>query len=308
MNNLFSGVKILDCTRVFSWPFASRYFSDYWAEVLKIETERNYDEARKFSPIIWDKSLYFEILNRWKKSLYIDFKKEKDLNLFYELVKDADIFLENFSANVKNKLKINYEILSKINSKLIYWSLNWYWENSDKKAYDSIIQAESGFSSLSWIEEPMKNATAIIDAFSGTNLVLAVSSLLYKREKTGFWGFVNIPMIASGIQLLEQNLTQTSINWKNPDFVWNWDNAIFPFGFFKAKDWNISIAIWNEILWNNFKQTFLNNIKWDYNSNQERLNSKDFLKEEIEKKFSEFSIENLSKLLTKWAKGQNCVL
>lgn len=297
MSNIFKWLKIIDCTKVFSWPFASRYFADYWAEVIKIESLENYDESRNFTPLKNWKSWYFEILNRWKKSITLNLKDKSDLNIFYDLVKESDIFLENFSPKIKEKLKIDYKILSNINPKLIYGSLNWCWENIDKKAYDVIIQAESWLASLNWETKSMKNATAIIDTFSWLSISLAITSLLYKREITWKWDFVNIPMIASGIQLLEQNLIETSIKINNPDLTWNHDNAIFPFWFFKVKNWEIAIAIWNDNLWQIFTKNIAPELFWKFNSNQERLDNKDYLIDIIEKIFTSYTKENLSKIL-----------
>ncbi len=229
-----------------------------------METEDNYDESRNFTPLKNSKSWYFEVLNRWKKSINLNLKDEKDLDIFYKMIKEVDIFVENFSPDTKNRLKINYEILKKINPRLIYGTINWYWENLNKRAYDVIVQAECWLASLNWEKEPMKNATAIIDTFSWLSLSLAISSLLYKREKTGLWDFVNIPMVAAWIQMLENNLIETSITWKNPELTWNWDNAIFPFWFFKTKTWSISIAIWNDNLWNNFTDNILLELKNKY--------------------------------------------
>jgi len=297
MENLFTWIKVLDCTRVFSGPFATRYFADYGAEVLKIETEESFDEARSFSPIMWKESWYFEVVNRGKKSLNLNLKDEKDLHIFYKLIKETDIFVENFSPNVKYRLKIDYKTLSKINPQLIYGSLNWYWEGVDKKSYDAIIQAESGFSSMNGSHYPMKNSTSVIDSFSWLSLALGITSLLYKREKTWQGDFVNIPMIASGIQLLEQNLTETSLSWKDPYLVWNWDNAIFPFWFFKTKDWSISIAIWNDSLWETFVKNIAPVLANKYRSNQKRLDNKVYLQQIIEDKFHHYFTEDLSEKL-----------
>lgn len=298
MNTLFQKIKIIDATRVFSWPFASRYFSDYGAEVIKIESTENFDESRKFAPLKNEVSGYFEVLNRWKKSITLNLKNEKDLSIFYGLIQESDIFLENFSPNVKKKLKIDYATLSTINPKLIYGSLNAYWENMDKKAYDVIIQAESGFASLSGETQPMKNATAIIDAFSGLSLSLWITSLLYAREITGKWDWVNIPMMACGIQLLEQNLIQSSMIWFNPVLTWNHDNAIFPFWFFKVCDGEIALAIGNDHLWQKFTQHIVPELFWKYNSNQERLENKNDLISIIEKTFLKYSKIQLQKKLT----------
>ncbi len=185
--------------------------------------------------------------------------------VFYAFIKTGDVSLENFSPEVKEKLNIDYVTLSKINPQLIYWSLNWYWENINKKAYDVIIQAESWLASVNGVKNPMKNATAIIDSFSWLSLVLAISSLLYKREFTGKWDFVNIPMIASWIQMLEQNLIETSIESINPKLTWNHDNAIFPFWFFQVKYWEIALAIGNDTLWEKFTHNIIPELFWKWN-------------------------------------------
>jgi CoA:oxalate CoA-transferase len=297
MNNLFSWIKILDCTRVFSWPFATRYFADYGAEVIKIETPDFFDESRKFSPLKNWKSGYFEILNRGKKSISLDLKNNAEREIFYTLIQEVDIFVENFSPDVKNKLKIDYTTLTKINPRLIYGSINGYGENMDKRAYDVIIQAECWLASLNGEDKPMKNATSIIDTFSGTSLALAISSLLYKREITGTWGFVNVPMIACGIQLLEQNLIETSITWKNPAMVGNLDNAIFPFGFFDAKNGSISLAIGNDILWEKFTTHFLTWFQQQFISNQERLNNREQIVCYMENEFKKYNVTELISLL-----------
>lgn len=297
MNHLFSGLKIIDCTRVFSGPFSTRYFADYWAEVIKIETLDNYDESRKFWPMVEDSSAYFEMLNRGKKSISLDLKNEKQRTIFYQLIKEADVFVENFSPNIKTKLQIDYQTLSHINSKLIYASLNGYGEENNKKAYDVIIQAESGLASLNGENYPMKNATSIIDTLSGMSLSLAISSLLYKREKTGFWDCVNVSMMACAMQLLEQNLTETSISKQNPDFVWNQDSAIFPFWFFHTQDGEISLAIGNDILWEKFCEVFLPNCIGKYSWNMQRLEHKTLLTSMIETAFQQYNGDEISNKL-----------
>lgn len=297
MENLFTWIKVLDCSRIFSWPFCTRYFVDYWATVLKIETENFFDESRLFYPIKNWKSGYFEVLNRWKESINLDIKTSEWLAMFYELIKEVDIFVENFSPSVKKRLKIDYETLKEINPRLIYGSVNWYWENWDKKAYDVIVQAESWIASFNWEDKPIKNATAMIDAFSGNSLALWIASLLYKREKTGKWDFVNVSMIACWFQLLKQNITATSITGKNPDFPGNQDTSIFPFWFYKTWDWNISIAIWNDVLWERFCENIIPEIAGQYSSNSLRMASREHLVKLMEYKFDSYLTDDLVKIL-----------
>lgn len=217
----------------------------------------------------------------------------KGLEDFYELIRDADIFIENFSPGVKKRLKIDYETLSAINPRLIYGSVNGYGENWDRKAYDVIVQAESGIASFNGEDKPIKNATAMIDAFSGNSLALGISALLYKREKTGRGDFVNVSMISCGLQILKQNIVSASMTGKNPDFPGNQDTSIFPFGFFKTRDGNIAVAIGNDVLWEKFCEHVIPDIAGAYHSNALRMQAKDHLVKTMEYVFDDYTTEGL---------------
>jgi CoA:oxalate CoA-transferase len=300
--NIFSGVRIIDLTRVFSGPFATRHFADFGAEVIKIEPVSG-DDSRRFPPLIGNWSGYFEVLNRNKRSLFLDLKDENDLQTLYNLCANADVFVENFSPSVSQKLQIDYQTIKKIKKEIIYASICGVSEHLDRKYYDVIAQAESGLISLNGEKVDMKNATSIVDAFSGMKLAYAVSSALYYKEKTGKGQRIVVSMKGSAFDLLEQNLIETSITKKNPIKVGNMDNAIAPFGIFNAKDGSIVLAIGNESLWNTFTSFLLHyNSSYSnklFRTNKERLENIDSLKLEIEKVFTLFPKENLIRELTK---------
>ncbi len=253
MSHIFKGLRILDFTKVFSAPFATRMFADYGAEVIKIENKSAPDEARFFPPLKGEWSGYFEILNRNKKAITLDLTNPHDLEILYELVKQSDVFVENLAPQTKYKLRINYEILQKINPSLIYASLSGLGENSTKKYYDILAQAESGLMSLTGTkEQAMKIGPSVVDAFSGMTLAFAISSALFSREKTGFGQAIAVSMKGSAMNLLESNLIEYSLTKKNPERTGNKDNLIAPFGVYNAHNTQIVVAIGNESLWNKF--------------------------------------------------------
>lgn len=290
--NLFSGVKVIDLTRVFSGPFATRHFSDFGAEVIKIEPITG-DDSRFFPPLVNSWSGYFELLNRNKKSLFLDLKKTSDLKKLYTLCKEADVFVENFSPGVKKRLGIEYETIRQLNQQIIYASVCGVSENVDKKYYDVIAQAESGLISLNGIDQDMKISTSIVDAFSGMKLAFAISAALFDRERTQKGQKVTVSMKGSAFDLLEQNLIEVSVTHKNPEKVGNMDNAIAPFGLFKAKDGPIVLAIGNDVLWSKFTSFIKSqNVKYDdslFLTNDQRIENIDQLKTIIEQAFSNFS-------------------
>lgn len=298
--NLFSGVKIIDLTQVFSGPFATRHFSDFGAEVLKVEPP-NGDASRNFPPLIDNWSGYFEVLNRNKNSLVLNLKDKIDLEIFYNLCKNADVVVENFTPDVKRRLKIDYEIIKQFNPKIIYASVSGISPNINKKYYDVIAQGESGLMSLNGVNEDMKVATSIVDAFSGMKLAFGISSALYKREVTGKGLELFVSMKGAAFDLLEQNLIQASIEKKNPEKVGNMDNAIAPFGIFKAKDGSIVLAIGSDLQWVTFSKFLLRedpsfNIEL-FKTNVLRLENLNKLQESIENIFAKYNSKDILDIL-----------
>jgi CoA:oxalate CoA-transferase len=291
--SIFEGIKILDFTKAFSGPFATRNFADYGATVIKIENTKSFDSTRNFPPLRNNWSGYFEILNRNKKSISLDLKTESDLEAFYEIIKHIDVFVENASPVTKYRLKIDYPTLRKLNKKLIYASLSGIGQHSNRKYYDVIAQAESGLMSLTgYPKEPLKIGPSIVDAFSGMTFAFAISSALFYREKTGKGQFVETSMLAASMNLLESNLIDYSINKKNPPRVGNSDTAIAPFGVYKAKNGYVAIAAGSEDLWNklvDFLQRHTAIKQARFASNQLRLNHTKELTQLIEKVFARFS-------------------
>lgn len=301
MKGIFEGIKIIEVAKVFSGPFATRIFADYGAEVIKIEHETSADDTRHFEPLKNNWSGYYEILNRNKKGVSLNLKDEKDLHTLYTLVKEADVFVENLTPSTKYKLKINYEILKTHNPHLIYASLSGVGQDEDRRYYDIIAQAQSGLLSLSGTKEvPAKIAPAIVDPFAGMTLAFGIASALYYSERTGKGQYVDVSMLSSAMNLLENNLTEYSVTQKNPTRPGNQDNAIAPFGVYRAKDAYIVVAAGNEKLWNilsTFLKTHVSFDETSFTSNTLRLKHKERLTTIIEKAFEHYTALDLEREL-----------
>lgn len=298
---IFGGLTILDLTKVYSGPLATRYLADYGATVIKIENPESPDPARYFPPLKNAASGYFEILNRNKSSLLLNLKNPTDLEKFYALVKTSDIVVENMSPHAKQSLHVDCQTLQKYNPRLIYASLAGKDQESNDKYFDVIAQAESGLMSLSGSPDtPTKIGPAVIDAFGGINLAFALASALYHRSQTGQGQEVQVSMLATAMNLLEQNLVEYSIKQKNPARVGNHDNAIAPFGIYPTQDAQLALAIGSDSLW----QTFIAIEEWNYefanplfSTNDLRLQNQTKLTRLIEKIFTQFSTKTLLKIL-----------
>jgi crotonobetainyl-CoA:carnitine CoA-transferase CaiB-like acyl-CoA transferase len=297
MSGIFQGVRIIDITKVFSGPFASRMFADYGAEVLKIEHEKRPDDARSYPPLINGWSGYYEILNRNKKGLSLNLSESSDLQKFNNLCKTADVLIENLTPSTKHKLKIDYQTLYKINPRLIYASLSGKGQQNNSKYYDIIAQAESGILSLSGTKKtPMKIGPAVVDAFSGMTLAFAVASALFYRLKTGQGQYIDVSMKAAAMNLLENNLVEYSVTKKNPRRTGNLDSAIGPFGLYKTKDSYIVLAAGNDSLWQHLATFIRKYAAFDesyFKTNSLRIRNKLLLKKVLENTFSQFETTTL---------------
>lgn len=309
-NDIFTGIRVLDLTKVFSAPFATRLLADYGAEVIKIENILHPDDSRSFPPLKNGWSGYFEILNRNKKCLDMNLKDKTGLADFYNLCKSADVIVENLSPPSKYKLKINYEIIKKLNPKIIYASLSGKGQDSDEKYYDIIAQAESGMMSLTGTQDmPIKVGPAIIDAFSGVTLAFGIASALFYRQKSGKGQYLDVSMLSCSMNLLEHNLIGYSLHKKNPVRLGNRDNAIAPFGVYKTKDAFMAIAAGNNKIWH-LLENFLSQKKSfdtrDFKTNETRLKNQNKLTKIIEEVFAQFGGKALQKKLSE--RGIPCSL
>jgi CoA:oxalate CoA-transferase len=275
--------------------------ADYGAEVLKIESGEFHDDSRAFSPLVNNWSGYYEILNRNKKSLLLNLKNADDLNRFYILCKECDIIVENLTPSTKYSLKVDYETVKNINPKLIYASLSGLGQNSDRKYYDIIAQAESGLMSLSGDGSPTKIGPSVVDAFSGMTLAFAISSALYYRERHGVGMAIDVSMLGCSVNLLEQNLIEYSISKRNPSAPGNYDSAISPFGVYNAKDGTIVLAIGNNKIWNvfvSFLKLHTDIPEHLFETNEKRLHNMIELNTIINSVFALFHRKNLLKILS----------
>lgn len=303
MQQIFDGIKILDLTKVYSGPLATRYFAEYGAQVIKIESNNHPDPTRFFPPLLNGWSGYYEMLNGTKEKLELNLRSEVDKQHFFELVAHADIVVENMLPQTKHSLGISYEEVKEKNPQIIYASLAGIDQNSTRRYYDLIAQAESGLLSLSGTPtQPMKIGPAVVDAFSGVNLSFALAAALYYREKTGLGQNIEVSMLGGAVNLLEQNLIEYSMTHRNPTRPENQDTAIAPFGLFRAKDKHVALAIGDDELWNNFTDCelyFTPLQQAQFKTNGLRLENLVELVSQIEEIFSRYTASELVEMLSR---------
>eukprot|EP00826_Nyctotherus_ovalis_P045902 TRINITY_DN5124_c0_g1_i1.p1 TRINITY_DN5124_c0_g1~~TRINITY_DN5124_c0_g1_i1.p1 ORF type:complete len:393 (+),score=98.79 TRINITY_DN5124_c0_g1_i1:110-1288(+) len=194
MNKIFKDILVLDLTRLLPGPFASLILANQGARVIKIEEPGIGDYTRVMGEVLRPgETGYHHILNVNKESLTLNFKKPQALEIFYALVKCADVVMESYRPGVAEKLGIDYKSLSKINSSIIYCSLNGYGNNgpyAKTAGHDINYLSHNGVLSYCGINElPRFPGVQIADLSCGLHSALGISFCLYKRamdkEKRG---------------------------------------------------------------------------------------------------------------------------
>jgi succinate---hydroxymethylglutarate CoA-transferase len=221
------GVRILDFTRVLAGPFCTQILADYGADVIKVEEPTKGDgtrawkgkgEAEVWKPDIGPMSFFFAAINRGKRSIELDLKKPEGKEAVHRLVRDGsiDVVIENFVPGTADRLGIGYEVLSKLNSRLIYASLSGYGDSgpyAKRAGYDAIAAAEAGFMQVTGHPgaPPIRAGLGMTDMATGLYTHGAIMGALYSREKTGRGQHISASLFESQVSML----INVGVNWLN---------------------------------------------------------------------------------------------
>ena len=292
------GIKVLDLTHMLAGPYAGMVLADLGAEVVKVEPLGTGEMTRGLLSDDPNNSFkgfgaYFLTLNRNKKSVSLDLKHVQGLQVFYDLVKSTDLVLNNFSAGVVKKLKIDYDHLIKINPKIITCSITGFGEtgkHSSRPAYDQIVQAYSGGMSITGPDAstPIRAGIPIGDLGSGLFSVIGMLSALLSREKTGKGQHLDLSLLDVQISLLSYMATMQTLSGVNPEPIGNAHFVHVPYNSFTTKNGFVVIAVITDAFW----QELLNIVdidnlrKEEFQSSTGRLQNQKFIESELNKKLS----------------------
>lgn len=255
MKELFKDLKVVELAGVLAGPSVGVFFCELGAKVIKIENPKtNGDVTRSWklaSEQQNDKaSAYYWSVNTGKEIKFLDLNHQQDLEQLYNLIKEVDIVITNYKKGDDIKLKVDRSTLAKLNSKLIYASINGFGSESSRTAYDLILQAESGFMFMNGETNglPVKMPVALIDILAGHHLKEAILIALLKRERTGIGSHVTVSLFDSAIASLVNQATNWLISNHLPQAMGSLHPNIAPYGeLYNTKDaQRVTFAIGND--------------------------------------------------------------
>jgi CoA:oxalate CoA-transferase len=249
----FSGLLVLDLTRVLAGPFCTMMLAELGARVIKVENPDGGDDSRHFEPVIAGQSAYFQSLNRAKESIALDLKSPADREVFLRLVRRADVLVENYRPGTLTRLGLGYEDLRALNARLIYASVSGFGHTgpwSPRPAYDLIVQALGGLMSVTGPPggPPTKAGTSIGDITGGLFTLAGIAAALYHREKTGAGLRVDVSMLDGQIAILESAVMRYLATGQVPGALGNRHPSIAPFESYATADRPVIIAAGNDLL------------------------------------------------------------
>ena len=260
MSSPLKGIKILDLTHMLAGPYGTMVLADLGAEIIKIEPPLKGEITRNLLKNDPDYSVdgvgaYHLTLGRNKKSLTLDLKSEPGKNIFYQLVKKVDVVIDNFSSGVTKRLKIDHETLKKHNEKIISCSISGFGEDaeSNRPAYDNVIQGVSGLMSLTGLDHdhPVKSGVPISDLSTGLFAIIGILTALRKKDATGIGEKIDISMLDCQASLLNYIATMHLISGKDPQPIGNEHPVHAPFNSYKTANGFIILSVVHEDFWPN---------------------------------------------------------
>ena len=257
-----SGVTVVSCEQAVAAPFASRQLAELGARVIKIERPGGGDFARRYDRTVHGMSSHFVWLNRSKESVTLDLKDPDDLAALLELVGRADVFLQNYAPGAAERLGLGADRLRADHPELICCSISGYGTSGplrDAKAYDLLVQAETGLVSITGSEDaPAKAGIPAADIAAGMYAFSAVLAALYHRATTGEGATLHVNLFDSLMEWMGYPLYYTRYGGTPPRRSGTSHAAIAPYGTYRAGDGTaVVLSIQNEREWYAFCQVVL---------------------------------------------------
>jgi formyl-CoA transferase len=247
-----SRFTVLDLTRVRSGPTCVRQLSDWGANVVKIEQPPHLEKGE--GPGGPRANADFQNLHRNKRSMTLDLKSPLGIAAFRRMVEKADVVVENYRPDVKDRLGIDYESLKKINRRVILASISGFGQDGpyrDRPGFDQIAQGMGGLMSITGLpgQGPVRVGIPIADLSAGILCALGILVALLEREESGEGQWVTTSLLQAQIFMLDFQAARWLQMKEVARQAGNNHPTSIPTGVFKTSDGHINIASTGQVMW-----------------------------------------------------------
>ncbi len=234
-------IRVIDLTRARAGPTAVRQLADMGAAVIKVEAREDLDGVA--TPLGFD----FLNLHRNKRAMTLDLKQPRGREILLRLVAAADVLVENYRPDVKHRLGIDYETLSRTNPRLVYGSISGFGQTGpyrDRPGYDQIAQGMGGLMSITGLpgQGPVRVGIPVADLTAGLFLAQGILVALLERETSGRGQWVHTSLLQAMVTMLDFQAARWLIDGEIPPQAGNDHPTGIPTGVFTTADGHINVA------------------------------------------------------------------
>jgi len=292
------GITVVTLEHAIAAPFCTRQLADLGARVIKIERPGAGDFARGYDERVRGLASHFVWTNRSKESLTLDVKHRDAAPILDALVARADVLVQNLAPGAAARLGLSYAALAPRHPRLIVCDISGYGADGpyrDKKAYDLLIQSESGFLSITGTQDaPAKAGCSIADIAAGMYAYTNILAALIEREKSGRGRAIDVSMLESMVEWMTYPLYYAYDGAEPPPRAGASHATIFPYGPFLAGDGKtVMLGLQNEREWVVFCEKVLGRpelaVDERFASNTKRTAARELLRGIIVETFGQFT-------------------
>jgi crotonobetainyl-CoA:carnitine CoA-transferase CaiB-like acyl-CoA transferase len=252
------GMRVVALEHAVAAPLCTRHLADLGADIIKIERPGEGDFARAYDGYVNGVCSHFVWLNRGKRSVTLDIKHKDARAALDRLIAGADVLIQNLVPGAAARLGLTHEALKPANPGLIVCDISGYGDSGPfvhKKAYDLLIQAESGLISVTGTEqETSRVGISIADIATGMYALNGILSALLRRARTGQGANVKVAMLDAVGEWMTYPMLRHAYTGSPPPRLPTSHPAIAPYGAHKTKDGQVILGLQNEREWATFCQ------------------------------------------------------
>jgi itaconate CoA-transferase len=250
------GITVVSIEQAVAAPFATRQLADLGARVIKVERPDGGDFARHYDARVRGMASYFVWLNRSKESLALDLKSDRAPTVLAALLDRADVFVQNLAPGATTRLGLGADVLRVRYPRLIVCDLSGYGSSGpyvDKKAYDLLVQCETGVLSVTGTpDEMVKTGISVADLAGGMYAYSSILGALFHRERTGEALAIEVSLFDALTEWMSHPIYSTMYTGEQPPRTGASHANVAPYGPFRAGDGVVLLGIQNEREWARF--------------------------------------------------------
>ena len=247
-----SHIKVIDLTRVRAGPTAVRQLADWGAQVIKIEMPPGLDEGE--GPGGPRDGSDFQNVHRNKRGMTLNLKSPEGVAVLKKLAAQADVLVENYRPDVKDRLGIGYEAMAAVNPRLVYGSISGYGEEGPyrmRPGFDQIAQGMGGLMSITGLpgQGPVRVGIPIADLCAGIFCAYGIAVALIEREKSGKGQWVKSSLLQAQLFMLDFQAARWLMRGEVAKQAGNNHPTSIPTGVYKTRDGHMNLAVTGNKIW-----------------------------------------------------------